>query len=202
MSKRSKIKPVVPVVDPVIVADPADVPAPAAPVAPILPPLILTPGFSAHIDLLGVTAGHAASGAMLYGPRDFASWGFNFDVAAPGGLLAAGSVELRITSGDGEIAVLALQQAQFGWYPPSGLEIAPQTVPVAPDPGNLLWVSAYGTLEDTDGYDQTHTGGYLNLGSLGLEYAFGADYRNAGEHYDIAIALNGAVQAQASVDLI
>tara|TARA_R110000868_G_scaffold234477_3_gene488177 strand:+ start:1075 stop:1686 length:612 start_codon:yes stop_codon:yes gene_type:complete len=202
MGKKVKIKPVVVTVDPVIVADPVDVPAPPAPVVPVLPPLVLTPGFTAHIDLIGVTAGQAHAGAMLYGPRDFAAWGFNFDVAAPAGLASVGNVELRIASGDGEVALFKLQQAPFGWLPPSGLEVAPQILPTQPDPANFLWVSQIGTLEDTDGYNANQTGGYLNLGSLGIEYAFGADYRNVGEHYDVDILLNGAVQAHQSIDVI
>ena len=173
MGKKVKIKPVVVTVDPVIVADPVDVPAPPAPVVPVLPPLVLTP-----------------------------AWGFNFDVAAPAGLASVGNVELRIASGDGEVALFKLQQAPFGWLPSSGLEVAPQILPTQPDPANFLWVSQIGTLEDTDGYNANQTGGYLNLGSLGIEYAFGADYRNVGEHYDVDILLNGAVQAHQSIDVI
>lgn len=201
MGKRlQKLKP-----SPVIVADPVIVPEPVAPAAAIVQPIVLTPGFSANISLIGVDAGHhAAAGAMLYGPRDFAAWGFNFDVAAPTGLATIGKVELKIASGDGEVATFEMLQKPFGWVGDTGLEIAQQGVqgfPQASDPADFIWVSQAGTL-DAAGLDPNASGGYLNIGSLGLEYVFGADYRNGGEHYDISILLNGAVQASTFVDLI
>lgn len=197
-------------VDPIIVHEPV-VAAPVATLATLNPTTFslsvqsldfTSPNPVPALGLDGLQHVGIKAGGALYMDRDWASFLVNFGVSDADGLINAGQIALRMTSGDGEVWQLDMQQAPIGWLAPNGQEIAIQALPPPPDPANFIWVANNGPVtQDTDGYDPNATAAYVNIGEGG-QYLFGADYRDAGEHYLIQLLADNAVQATIVVDLV
>lgn len=194
--------------DPVVVVPPPYVPPPVTPppapggfTAALKIGALTFDGIAAptFVDGAGVQHTQVKSGQALYVDRDWAAWGFDFSVADPKGLDNSGKIELRIASDDGEVALLQMMQAPEGWVGDQPLTYAGAPGPV--DPAQFIWTGNAGWIDDKDGFDANATSGWLNIGQL-FDGFFGADYRNAGENYDIAILQNDVVVAHVVADLI